>query len=529
MIRKGRTDGARRKRPGGVGGRKGGDRLLRPKREPLNSGDILGSCIERVVEDYDLRTEFPLAVLEEAEKVSASITSENRNGRTDLTGLDLVTIDGADARDFDDAVHCRKDGDRFVLTVAIADVSGYVEVDGALDKEAALRGNSVYFPNCVYPMLPERLSNGVCSLVPREERLALCCEACVNPSGTLNGYRFFEGVIRSAERFTYDLADDVIFGKAEHRLAPMLGCLNELCDTLLKDRLSRGGLDIDLPETVPVIKDGTPVDFKLVHRLKAHRVIEECMLIANICAADFVKTRKIRSLYRVHPNPEFDKLAQLRATLANRGINLTANPTAQDLLRAVVQAERVGPSTSRALKLTVLQSLSKAVYTPEPSGHFGLAYDNYTHFTSPIRRYPDLLVHRDIKENLHGKSPAKRDSKGIGEHCTRTEMQADRASWGLKDMLGCVFLSSRIGDVFDAVVSSVVEFGLFVSVEPYWLDGMIRISELGKDYFIYDRNRNRLVGRRNGRVFAVGDELRVRLVRTQPEEKKTDFELVAIK
>ena len=506
-------------------------RRRRQQQQPTNSairqGNLLENCISHVVAEHGIPTDFSPEALEEADAAARDVPANAGEGRRDLTAMDLVTIDGADAKDFDDAVHCTRSGGEFILTVAIADVGHYVEEDSALDREAAERGNSAYFPGRVYPMLPPRLSEGICSLIPHRKRLALCCEARIGPDGKLRGHELFEGVIRSSERFTYDTVAEILAGRERHSLEPMLRNLDALCDVLLEDRISRGGLDIDLPETLPRIEQGYPVGFETRARLKSHRIIEECMLAANICAADFTKSRRLRSLYRVHPDLELRKVEQLRATLANRGINVVRKPTARDLIRAMRSAEQLGEMTARAFKMSVRQSLSKALYSPESAGHFGLAYENYTHFTSPIRRYPDLLVHRCIKRALRGRRPpAVQGLKETGEHCTQTEVRADRASWDLNGMLGRFFLSTRIGQMFDGVVTSVADFGIFVEIEPYHLDGFIHISELGRGYFEFDRTRHRLVSRRGGRAFAVGDPLRVELARVLPEENKTDFKLV---
>lgn len=491
--------------------------------------NVLDHCVARVVASHGVPTEFPREAADEALRVPRKVGARERRGRRDLRALGLVTIDGADARDFDDAVHCRRDGAEFVLTVAIADASHYVPAGSALDREAAARGNSVYFPERVYPMLPGRLSNGICSLVPGEDRLCVCCEARVGRDGRVVRHEFFEGVMRSAARLTYDAVERTLDGGESHALAPMLLLLGELCDTLRGYRLRRGGLDIDLPETVPVLRDGSPVGFEVSRRLKAHSVVEECMLVANTCAAALIRRNSLRALHRVHPDPESHKVAQLRATLGNLGIRLAERPAAPDLLRVMGRADRRGPMEGRAIKMAVLRSLSKAVYTPRPSGHFGLAYSDYTHFTSPIRRYPDLLVHRAVKSWLAGRpaadGPSVAELASIGEVCTMTEVRATRSGWDLKSMLGGVFLSSRLGEEFDAVIVGVAEYGVFVSIEPHRLEGMVHVSRLGQDYFVFDAARQVLVGRRNGRAFGVGTCLRVRLEQTNPREMKTDFSL----
>ncbi len=455
--------------------------------------------------------------------------------REDLRKLPLVTIDGADARDFDDAVYAERQGERWRLIVAIADVAHYVEAGSELDDAASERGTSVYFPDRVVPMLPEALSNGLCSLRPNVDRLALCCEMTIDEHGNVTRSRFFEAVMRSAARLTYVEVARLLEGrKPPARLAAVsakLGTLHDVYGALDRKRRRRGAIDFDLPQAKIELDDrGQVADVHVTQRLVSHRIIEECMIAANVEAAKFLHKRRIAGLYRVHEAPDPERLEELLQFLQSMGLKLNA-PNAikpKDIAQLV---ERVAERPDADLIDTmVLRSMSQARYQPKNIGHFGLALTAYAHFTSPIRRYPDLFVHRAIKWLLsHGSargfkaSPA--DMEQLGERCSRTERRADAAVWQVEERLKCLYLKERIGDRFDVVVASIAPFGLFVRVHELQIDGLVHVSGLPDDYYRRDAGGSVLVGERSGRRFRVTDKLEVKLVNVDVGERKIDFTL----
>ncbi len=479
---------------------------------------------------HDLPHEFSPEALALARKLPQAVRRTDLDGRVDLRELPLVTIDSETARDFDDAIHCRPEGDGFRLWVAIADVSHYVAPEDALDLEARERGNSVYFPREVIPMLPEKLSTGLCSLNPDVERLCLVCEMEVGGDGELGDYRFYPAVIRSHARLTYTAVaralerDPVPLEPAQAGLLPHLLALHRLYRCLIKARVRRGALDFDSGETRMEFDDHGKISAIVpVQRNDAHRIVEECMLAANATASHFLDGREHPCLYRVHLGPTPEKLRSLRTSLAEFGLQLGGGerPVAKNYANLLQRVE--GRPDAPLLRTLLLRSLSQATYTTRNEGHFGLAFDAYTHFTSPIRRYPDLLVHRCIRAALAQERYEPGDWEAMGAHCSQTERRADEATRDVEAWLKCYYLRDRVGEHFTGSVSGVAPFGVFVALDAVYVEGMVHISELGADYFVYDAARQQLLGERTGKRYRLGDRLAVRLVRADLETTRIDF------
>jgi ribonuclease R len=496
-----------------------------------------GMEIDVAVRAYDLPEEWPEVALAEAGALGTSVPEGAKAGRVDLRALPLVTIDGADARDFDDAVHCRATPRGWKLTVAIADVGAYVEPDGALDAEACLRGTSVYFPQRVIPMLPEALSNGLCSLVPDEERLCMACELLVDRDGRVTRSRFFAGLMRSHARLTYDeVAALVVECDAKSRRArgALVGHLDELYRlfrALAGARRRRGAMDFDTVE--PEFEFDEERKIRAVRaraRNDAHRVIEECMIAANVAAAKLLERHRMPTLYRVHEGPDEDGLGELRVFLGELGLRLGGGPRPEPRHYAALIERTASRPDAYLIQTVLLRSLTRAIYTPVNAGHFGLAHQAYAHFTSPIRRYPDLMVHRAIKHVL---GAGRRDSFGydvarmhaLGDHASMTERRADEATRDAVSWLKCEFMMDRIGEVFAGTVSGVTAFGVFVTLDDIFVEGLVHVSVLGHDYFHFDPVHHRLEGERTRTVHRLGDRLRVRVMRVDLDERKIDFEL----
>ncbi|MDD3762070.1 MAG: ribonuclease R [Nevskiales bacterium] len=505
-----------------------------------------GMEIEAAIRAHSLPHEWPDAVEREAAALPETVGAAQAKGRVDLRDLPLVTIDGADARDFDDAVHCRpvRSGimsrGGWVLWVAIADVSAYVHPDSPLDKEAMRRGNSVYFPQRVVPMLPEKLSNGLCSLNPDVDRLCMVCEMRVLPDGTVAKSRFYEAVMRSHARLIYEdvaqMLDDPEGELAARHdaILPHLQALDGLFDALFRARQKRGAIEFESNETRILFSDERKIDRIVpVQRNRAHRIIEECMIAANVESARFVGRHKLPNLYRVHETPDPIKLAALREFLALHGVRLAGGdkPTAKDYSRALEQL-RDRPDAG-LVQTVMLRSMMQARYSPDNLGHFGLALEHYSHFTSPIRRYPDLLLHRAIKHALAKRKPKDfvydHDKMvGLGTHCSMTERRADDATRDVVTWLKCEFMRHRLAEEFDGTISSVVAFGLFVELDDLFIDGLVHVSSLRNDYYEHDAKSHRLVGSRSKMTYALGDRVRVKLVRVNLDERKIDLELVKV-
>ncbi len=481
---------------------------------------------------HGIPNEWPAEALAEARSWSPEVPDKAKEGRVDLRAVPLVTIDGADAKDFDDAVYCEPHGDGWRLLVAIADVSHYVRPDSPLDREARGRGTSVYFPDRVVPMLPEELSNGLCSLKPHVDRLCLVCEMQVSRSGEVTRSHFYDAVMRSAARLTYTEAAGMLVAARprgqQAELKPALQHLNAVYEAFAAVRQRRGAIDFDLPEAkIELDERGQVRSVRTVERLVTHKIIEECMIAANVEAAKRLRKGKIASLYRVHEGPDEGKLEELVLFLRTFGHKLTPNKIAPKEINRIL-ASVVGKPEEELVETVVLRSMMQARYQPGNVGHFGLALGAYAHFTSPIRRYPDLLVHRAIKW-LNDKRSAKgfryglEEMQHLGEHCSRTERRADEATREVAERLKCIYLKERVGETFDVVISRVVPFGLFVRLPEVQADGLVHVTALPRDYYHRDPTGTALKGERTGREYRLTETLKVRLVAVNVEERKVDF------
>ncbi|MCK4870604.1 MAG: ribonuclease R [Gammaproteobacteria bacterium] len=456
-------------------------------------------------------------------------------GRKDLRKLPFVTIDGADARDFDDAVYCKpgaKGG--WQLFVAIADVSYYVKPDTGLDQEALLRGNSVYFPSSVVPMLPEILSNELCSLKPNVDRLAMVCEITIDNSGNLQCFAFYEAVICSHARLTYSLAAKMLAGsdKSNAKLLPHLQELHKLFGALERQRVERGAVEFETVETQIIFGENKKIKTILpTERNIAHKIIEECMLAANVCAAKYLLQKKIPALYRVHESPDEERLEKLRNYLGMIGLSLGggSEPTPKDYALLVQQIK--GRPDRFIIQTMLLRSMRQAVYDAENVGHFGLAYDAYGHFTSPIRRYPDLITHRAIRHAIRGGNLQdfyydNNQVHNFGEHCSMTERRADEAANDVVEWLKCEYMLDKVGKEYDGIISGVCGFGVFVELKEVYVEGLIHITSLVNDYYEFDDVRQCLRGKRTGKKYALGGAVKVLVARVDLDERQLDFELV---
>jgi len=492
-----------------------------------------GMEIEIALRKHDLPHDFPKDAERQAKAISPVVSPEDWAGREDIRNLPLVTIDGETARDFDDAVYCAPEKGGYRLVVAIADVSHYVQTNDALDREAILRGNSVYFPRRVIPMLPEELSNGLCSLNPQVDRLCMVCDMHVSSKGEIGKYRFYPSVMYSNARLTYTQVAEMLaepdgdLAKQNAAIVPHLQHLYELFQKLLKAREKRGAIDFETVETQMIFTEQGKIERIVpVVRNDAHKLIEECMLAANVCAAGFLHDHHHPVLYRIHQGPTPEKLEALREFMKEFGLGLTGDdePQASDYSKLLKRIK--GRPDAGLLQTVMLRSLRQAKYEPENIGHFGLGYEAYTHFTSPIRRYPDLLVHRAIKAVLHGKQykPAQKWAE-LGIHCSMTERRADDATRDVEAWLKCFYMRDHLGSVFTGTVSSVTGFGMFVSLDDLYVEGLVHISELGKDYFHFDAAKHHLLGERTGQSYRLGDRVQVRVVKVDMESTKIDFVL----
>ena len=513
-------------------------------RQPLGEVvEILGDHLAPgMATDVAIRAhDIPLAWPEEVEQEIASLTTEvpeqAKQGRTDLRDLPLVTIDGADARDFDDAVFCQRTKKGWRLLVSIADVSAYVVSGSALDAEAYKRGNSVYFPDRVIPMLPEVLSNGLCSLNPKVDRLCMTAELYFDADGKLIRSKFFEAVMRSHARLTYDQVGAMLLDGdpelcAEHAsLLPHLHELYGLYNLLHGAREKRGAIDFDTVETrFRFDEQGKLAGIVPLIRHDAHKLIEECMLAANVAAARHLLRKKMPALYRIHEQPSAEKLTDLAAFLGELGLKLGGGlePTAKDYAKLLERAQ--GRADFHVIQVVLLRSMMQAVYSDNNIGHFGLAFPAYAHFTSPIRRYPDLMVHRALKHLLTDEPPkafeyTHQHLAAMGEHCSATERRADDATRDAADTLKCEFMLDKVGASFDGVISGVNSFGIFVELNDIYVSGLVHITALDYDYFHFDPIGHRLTGDRSGKVYRLGDSLRVKVAAVNIDDRKIDFVL----
>ncbi|HYF97991.1 MAG TPA: ribonuclease R [Coxiellaceae bacterium] len=501
-------------------------------------GDYLtpGVEVELAIRSYQLPFEWPEALLAEAATIQPKLSSSDYEGREDLRELAFVTIDGEDAKDFDDAVYCESlpEGG-WKLWVAIADVAHYVKAESALDREAIQRGNSVYFPSKVIPMLPEILSNELCSLRPQVDRLAMVCEIYLNQEGSLIKHRFMNAVIHSKARLTYT---QVAAYLAREKSAPELkevsthlDELHQLYKKLLQQRELRGAIDFDTVETRIIFDDkGKIARIVPTERNEAHRLIEEMMLLANVCASQFVQKAKIEALYRNHELPDEQKLSALRDFMQVFGLRLSGgdNPTAMDYANLLERIQK--RADAHLLQTVLLRSLKQAHYSPTNAGHFGLAFDGYCHFTSPIRRYPDLLLHRAIKHVLQKQDPKKfpyteTRMQELGQHFSMTERRADRATRDALDWLKCDYMKDKVGQSFAGVIADVTGFGVFVELKDIFVEGLLHITALKNDYYHHDAIHHVLVGKQSGAKYRLGDSIQVRVVRVDLDDRQIEFDL----
>jgi len=499
----------------------------------IGSLDEKGIATDIAIHSNGIPNKWPRAVLNETEHFGTTVPTKAKRGRVDLRDVNLVTIDGADARDYDDAVFCEKSGGGWRVLVAIADVSHYVKVGSALDKEATRRGTSVYFPDRVVPMLPEVLSNGLCSLNPKVDRLCMVCEMRVNGEGKVTRADFFEAVMRSKARLTYGQVSAFLEGRSTKSvpksLQPAIRELHDLYKAFAKARGRRGAIEIDLPQTKFKLNEDGEIDrIEVVPRNDAHRLIEECMIAANVQAAKFLKQHRIPGLYRVHAKPDEDRFSDLRLYLVSLGLKVAHPQHVEPRHFTQLIRQTADRPDSAAIMMTMLRSLTHAEYSPANIGHFGLALDSYAHFTSPIRRYPDLLVHRAIRHIVRGGKPGKFDYGGremerLGTITSAHEKRAEDATREVEAWLKCQYMEQHLGDEFDGVITGVTNFGVFVQITELLVDGLVHVTSLANDYYQYDAGTQRLIGERSGHSYHLGESMRVRVHRVDMETRRIDF------
>lgn len=519
-----------------------------------------GMEIQIAVRNHGIPWQWPEAVEKEAAALSETVLAKDKKHRIDLRHLPLVTIDGEDARDFDDAVYCEpRKGGGWTLYVAIADVSHYVTPKSALDREAEHRATSVYFPGSVVPMLPEKISNGLCSLMPKVDRLCMVCEMTISTAGKVSKFCFYEGLMHSQARFTYTTVAQIIAAQTEKHsavreqysaLVPHIDNLYSLYQALRGARDERGAIDFETQETRIVFADNRKIDRIIpVTRNEAHKVIEECMLAANTCAATLLEKQKVPALFRVHEGPSEEKLKNLRAFLSESGLSLGGGNKPRPGDYQALLASAAGRPDARLIQTMLLRSMSQAVYQAENIGHFGLDYPSYAHFTSPIRRYPDLLVHRAIRYLVRNRPEVKqvRCADGapklpqnkiypyddaamdaFGVQCSSCERRADEASRDVVAWLKCEYLLDHVGEAFEGVINAVTSFGLFVELKDIYIEGLVHVTMLKRDYYHFDAPGQRLIGERTREVYRLGDSLQVRVVRVNLDDRKIDLELLQL-
>ncbi|EKT61582.1 ribonuclease R [Providencia sneebia] len=531
--------------------------VTRPQRRAQAVGkivEILGEdmgtamAVEIALRTHEIPHTWPPQVDKQIADLSEHVPESAKKGRVDLRDLPLVTIDGEDARDFDDAVHCApKKGGGWRLWVAIADVSYYVRPQTALDDEARSRGNSVYFPSQVIPMLPEVLSNGLCSLNPGVDRLCMVCEMTVSATGRLSSYKFYEAVMNSHARLTYTKVWKILQGDEELRehykaLVPHIESLHKLYQALDEARIERGAISFESEEAKFIFNAERRIErIDPVVRNDAHKLIEECMILANIAAARFVEKNNEPALYRVHDRPKEDSVLNLRSVFSELGLTLPGGMTPEPKDYAQVMNEVAERPDHELLQTMILRSMKQAIYDPENRGHFGLALKSYAHFTSPIRRYPDLALHRGIKYLLakeQGHADHRWTPTGgwhydmdsmlqLGEHCSLTERRADEATRDVADWLKCDFMQDQVGKVFTGLITSVTGFGFFVRLNDLFIDGLVHVSTLDNDYYRYDGVGQRLIGESSSTTYRLGDEVEVRVEAVHMDERTIDFALIS--
>lgn len=498
---------------------------------------ILGNYLDEGVEvdsaiyRHQIPSVFSEKTLSESAKLPTKVLEIDKKDRVDLTSFELITIDGDDSRDFDDAVYAKPSKDGWKLIVAIADVSHYVSEGSSLDAESFERGNSVYFPHKVVPMLPEAISNGLCSLNPNVERLCMACEMNINPLGELLDYKFYSAVMLSHARLTYGQVNEILESKKSplrnkfSNVVENIDFLYGLYKTLRISRQKRGVMDFDRIESQILFDDKGKIE-NIVARKRndAHKLIEECMLMANQATAKFLQKNNEDFLYRNHPKPTAEKVEVTRQFLSAIGLTLEGGiePESKDFAKVLRNAK--GREDENIIKTVVLRTMKQATYTPINDGHFGLAFEDYTHFTSPIRRYPDLLVHRAIKRVLKSKSrPPSKKMIELGAHLSMTERRADDASRDVEQWLKCEYMRDKVGENFNGIISGVAGFGLFVELSEVFVEGMISIRDLKDDYFIFDDVHHQLKGQNSGKIYRLGDMIKVKVASVSLDDRKIDF------
>ena len=492
-----------------------------------------GQEIEVSLRLHDIPHQWPEAVSTQIEMLADQVEIPAQQPYQDMTHIPFVTIDGEDAQDFDDAVFCVPTDDGWRLKVAIADVAHYVPLDSALDKEAQRRGTSVYFPGRVIPMLPEKLSNGLCSLQPGVDRLAMICDIAFDAKGNMREYEFYQAVIHSVARLTYTQVGNFLQGDEDalqnNLLPPHIDSLYQLYQLLAQQRQQRGAIDFDTIETRIIFGASKKIDRIVpVVRNEAHKLIEECMLAANVCAADFLLKHKKIALYRNHAGPSAEKLSDLRDILRLLGLMLAGGDEPQpadynQLLQKIRDRDDFA-----MLQTTLLRSLSQAEYEAKNKGHFGLAYPAYAHFTSPIRRYPDLLVHRAIKSILYQQPyPYTEDAmQALGEQCSQAERRADEATQDVMDWLKCEYMLDKIGEEFSGIITTVTGFGFFVALDNIHIEGLVHVTSLHNDYYVFEPARQQMRGKNSGISYRIGAKVQVRVAAVSLDERKIDLVLL---
>ena len=506
--------------------------------EVLGAHMAPGMEIDVAIRTYELPNEWPEAVLKQVKPLKKVVAEEAKEGRVDLRDVPLVTIDGEDARDFDDAVFCSKTPKGWKLLVAIADVSHYVQQGTALDVEAKNRSTSVYFPEQVIPMLPEILSNGLCSINPDEDRLCMVCEMIINEQGQVTRTKFFDAVMRSHARLTYNKVSEMLehdhtkLKKKYKDVLPHLEEMYALYKAMRGQREVRGAMDFDTQDTQIIFGEDRKIE-KIIptQRNDAHKLIEEFMIAANSAAARYLNRKKMPRLLRIHEGPSEEKIKNLKTFLGEVGLHMGGGdkPTPVDYMHLTSTIK--GRPDAHLIQTVLLRSMSQAVYSPEKKGHFGLALDAYTHFTSPIRRYPDLMVHRAIRHCLQGKSPESfycgfPEISTLGEHCSSNERRADDATRDVVSWLKCEFMQDKIGETFPGIISAVTGFGLFVELVDLYVEGLVHVTALGQDFFKFDPLSHQLKGERTGVNYRLGDAVNIVVAGVNLDDKKIDFELL---
>lgn len=494
-----------------------------------------GMEIDVALRSHSIPFVWPEAVKAEVSTWKSTVPESAYEGRKDLRELPLVTIDGEDAKDFDDAVFVEKTKGGYTLYVAIADVSYYVKPGTALDEEAHNRGTSVYFPEKVIPMLPEILSNGLCSLMPKVDRLCMVCEMNISNLGIIKHSQVYEAVMCSQARLTYTKVAALLDGQADHgieeNLIPHIQTAFGLFEKLYAQRLKRGAIDFDSTETKIVFDDQRKIQQIVpVTRNQAHRLIEEFMLAANETVAKFLEEKEVPILYRVHDTPNPEKITALRDFLKPFGLSLGGGETPEPKHYSQLLDKIRVREDKHMLETVLLRSLNQAIYTPDNIGHFGLAYESYTHFTSPIRRYPDLLVHRALKAVLNYFVDPEYFNHGLmlglGDHCSMTERRADAAVWDVMAWLKCEYMQDHVGGEFEGVITGVTSFGIFVELKNIFVEGLVHVNNLRDDHYKHEPTHQRLVGERTGQILRLSDKVRVKVARVDLDSRKIDFELI---